>query len=155
MIMDARFDYGDAVRVTRSVRNDGTFPGRNTGELLVRKGRIGYVQDIGVFLQDQVIYSVHFLDNGRIIGCRDQELIGADEPWVDSKFDFRDKVKTTKNLAIEGEIKAQIGDIGEVLQVIKDDPERIIYHVAFGGDILAVPESSLDAHELKQDGAIS
>ena len=30
-----RWDYGDAVRVTRNVRNDGTFPGVPTGDLLV------------------------------------------------------------------------------------------------------------------------
>jgi hypothetical protein len=74
-----RWDYGDAVRVTRNVRNDGTFPGVPTGDLLVRRGRIGHVRDVGTFLQDQIIYSVHFLAEGRLVGCREDELVGVDE----------------------------------------------------------------------------
>jgi hypothetical protein len=79
-----RWDYGDAVRVTRNVRNDGTFPGAAVGDLLVRRGRIGHVRNVGTFLQDQIIYAVHFLDEERIVGCREEELIGLDEA-VDRK----------------------------------------------------------------------
>jgi hypothetical protein len=49
------------VRVLRNVRNDGTFPGLNLGAPLVRRGSTGYVCDLGLFLQDQIIYTVHFL----------------------------------------------------------------------------------------------
>lgn len=56
------FDYEDAVRVTRTIRDDGSFPGKSRGDVLIRKGAIGYVRDIGTFLQDQVIYQVHFLN---------------------------------------------------------------------------------------------
>jgi len=153
MLSDARFDFGDAVRVIRSVRNDGTFPGRNTGELLVRKGRVGYIKDMGLFLQDQVIYSVHFLETNRVVGCRDVELIGADEPWVVCKYEYHDKVKSNKILAINGEIKVDIGAIGEVVQVLTETSEQVVYHVNFEGGVFAVPESALDAHELKYDGA--
>ena len=58
--MRPRFEYGEAVRVIRNVRNDGTFPGEPTGRLLIRRGSIGYVRDVGTFLQDQLIYSVDF-----------------------------------------------------------------------------------------------
>ena len=90
--MRPRFDYGDAVRVTRNVRNDGTFPGEDIGKVLVRCGNVGYIQNIGTFLQDQIIYSVHFMGINRVIGCREEELLTEEEPWVQNHFDFRDKV---------------------------------------------------------------
>lgn len=152
MPMDARYDFGDAVRVVRNIRNDGTYPGRTTGELLVRRGRIGYVKDVGVFLQDQVIYSVHFLDINRVVGCREQELIAAEEPWVESAFDHRDKVVATKALAVGGEVKVEPGAIGEVMQVLREAEPGVVYHVAFAAGMFAVPETALAAHELKEDG---
>ena len=81
-MMHTRWQCGDAVRVTRNVRNDGTYPGQPTGAPLIRRGSIGHVIDIGTFLQDQIIYSVHFLDAGRIVGCREEELIDTDAEWV-------------------------------------------------------------------------
>ena len=50
-----RWDYGDAVRVTRNVRNDGTYPGAAVGDLLVRRGRVGHVRNVGTCLQDPII----------------------------------------------------------------------------------------------------
>ena len=50
--MRPRFEYGEEVRVIRNVRNDGTFPGTEIGELLIKRGSIGYVQNIGTFLQE-------------------------------------------------------------------------------------------------------
>ncbi len=94
-----RWDYGDAVRVTRNVRNDGTFPGIHVCELLVRRVSIGPVRSVGTFLQDQIIYSVHFLDEGRVVGCREEELIGLDEPWIESRFEVRQKVRAARALA--------------------------------------------------------
>jgi len=51
-MMDARWDYGESVRLIRNVRNDGTYPGLDPGDFLVRRGSIGYVVDVGTFLQD-------------------------------------------------------------------------------------------------------
>ncbi len=138
-----RFDYGDSVRVTRNVRNDGTFPGSEVGELLVRRGSVGYVQDRGAFLQDQIIYSVHFLGINRIIGCREGELIGADEAWVASRFEFRDKVVCRKALAVEGRVIVEKGARGEIQKVLHDMPGAIHYHVRFPGRTLQVPEAVL------------
>ena len=70
------------MRVIRNLRNDGTFPGYPTGALLVRRGSVGHVRDVGTFLQDQLIYTVHFLDADRLVGCREQELQPADAPWL-------------------------------------------------------------------------
>ena len=151
MLMDAKYAFGDAVRVIRNVRNDGTFPGRHAGELLVRRGRVGYVKDMGVFLQDQVIYSVHFVDINRVVGCREQELIAAEAPWVESAFDHRDRVIAVKALTIYGETVAEIGEIGEVVSVLRDVPDGVVYHVAFAAGVYAVPETALAPHELKED----
>jgi nitrogen fixation protein NifZ len=103
--MRPRWTLGDAVRVTRNVRNDGTFPASNTGDLLVRRGRIGHVRDVGTFLQDQIIYSVHFLDEGRVVGCREEELIDIDEAWIENRFEVRQRVRAARALAIRGEVR--------------------------------------------------
>ncbi len=147
-----RFDYGDPVRVTRNVRNDGTYPGLDTGTLLVRGGSVGYVRNVGTFLQDQIIYSVHFLESDRLVGCREEELIAGDAPWVPSRFEFRDKVAAAKRLAVFGEVVAEPGDPGEVLRVVRDLPQGVVYHVRFPGRTLAVPESALaPAADAKSD----
>lgn len=139
---EQRFDYGDRVRVTRNVRNDGTYPGMEIGDLLIRRGSVGNVVEMGTFLQDQVIYTVHFLDQGRMVGCRVEELIPADAPWNPSHFEFRDKVKCTLDLAIRGEIIVSKGTEGEILKVLRD-LSPLQYHVRFPGITLQVPESSL------------
>jgi len=140
---EGRFDYGEAVRLTRNVRNDGTYPGCDPGFLLVRRGSVGHIVNVGTFLQDQVIFTVHFLNNGRMVGCRLEELISADEPWNPSRFEFRDKVVCKMDLAVNGQVILEKGSDGEVLKVIRDDA-RIQYHVSFGGRLLQIPESALD-----------
>ena len=50
--MKTRFQIGDEVRVIRPIRNDGTFPGMNKGQLLIRRGSVGVVEDIGTFLTE-------------------------------------------------------------------------------------------------------
>jgi nitrogen fixation protein NifZ len=140
-----RFEIGKVVRVIRNVRDDGTFGGTEIGDLLIRRGSTGHVQTIGTFLQDQIIYSVHFLNEDKIVGCREEELIGEDEPWVPSKYEFRDKVTCNKMLAIDGEVIVEKDAQGEVLKVLRDMPGGVQYHVRFPGRTLQVPEGVLDA----------
>lgn len=73
-----RFGYGDKVRARKVVRNDGTFPGREIGEVLVRKGEVGYVASIGTFLQQFYIYGVDFVDRGCVVGMKARELESAE-----------------------------------------------------------------------------
>ncbi|MDD4881059.1 MAG: nitrogen fixation protein NifZ [Gallionellaceae bacterium] len=150
-----RFEYGDEVRVTRNVRNDGTYPGMVTGNLLVRRGSVGYVMNVGTFLQDQLIYTVNFLDQGRIVGCREEELLDAAEPWTPSKFETREKVRAQLTLAVGGEVLVPAGTEGEVMRVVRDDDTGVQYHVHFpGGHVLQVPErvlASLVEHD-EQEG---
>lgn len=141
--MEHGFENGQAVRVIRNVRNDGTYPGMKTGDLLVRRGSVGYVRDKGTFLQDQVIYSVHFLDIGKIVGCREQELIDAEAPWIPSRFEFREKVMSRCPLSVSGEIVVGAGEVGEVVKVLRED-DGVAYHVLFpSGRVFLLPESTL------------
>ncbi|MGR9037726.1 MAG: nitrogen fixation protein NifZ [Gammaproteobacteria bacterium] len=137
-----RFDFGEAVRVTRNVRNDGTYPGMAVGDLLIRRGSVGHVIEMGTFLQDQVIYTVHFLEQGRMVGCRAEELIPAEAVWNPSLFEFRDKVKCRVDLGIQGNVIVNKGSEGEILKVLRDTTP-LLYHVRFPGITLQVPETVL------------
>ena len=143
--MHSRWDLGDSVRVLRNVRNDGTYCGAATGELLVRRGSVGAVVDIGTFLQDQIIYSVHFLDDDRIVGCREEELADAAEPWIASLFESREWVRAGRALSLGSALCVPCGALGQVLRVVRQD-DAAVYHVHFDclpGRVLAVPESAL------------
>lgn len=146
-MINARWDFGAPVRLTRNVRNDGTYPGLDTGAPLVRRGSIGYVVDVGTFLQDQIIYSINFLDEDKIVGCREEELIDADEPWTPSRFEFREKVQSAKGLSVGGEVLVKRGAVGEVIKVIRDAPGGVAYHIHFDsllGRLLQIPEDALE-----------
>ncbi|PPC90117.1 MAG: nitrogen fixation protein NifZ [Methylobacter sp.] len=112
---EGRFEYGQSVRVTRNIRNDGTF------------------------LQDQGILTVHFLSHGGMLGCRPEELISADEPWNPSRFEFRDKVVCKTDLVVQGNILFPQETEGEVYKILRED-KLIQYPVAFPSSrILHVP----------------
>jgi nitrogen fixation protein NifZ len=72
------FRPGERVRATRHVKNDGTYPLKEIGEVLVKKGDVGYVRDIGTFLQQFYIYSVEWVDRGTLVGMRARELMSLD-----------------------------------------------------------------------------
>jgi nitrogen fixation protein NifZ len=147
-IDEGRFEFGEAVRVTRNVRNDGTYPGMEVGELLVRRGSVGNVVEKGTFLQDQVIFTVHFLDQGRMVGCRLEELIPADAHWNPSRFEFRDQVICNIDLGIQGNIIVEKGSQGEVLKILRE-LSPIQYHIRFPGRTLQVPETVLQPADPK------
>jgi nitrogen fixation protein NifZ len=68
------FNYGDKVRAKRMIRNDGTYAGREIGDVLVNKGDEGYVVSIGTFLQQFYIYGVEFFVSGNRVGMKRKEL---------------------------------------------------------------------------------
>lgn len=149
--MRPRFDYGAEVRVLRNLRNDGTFPGVATGVLLVRRGSTGFVRDVGTFLQDQIIYSVHFLSEDRIVGCREEELQPADAPWLPNRFEFRERVVARLALGRQGQVLVPQGSVGEVQKILRGEADgqpagQVAYHVLFpDANPLVVPESALAA----------
>lgn len=68
------FRYGERVSAKRTVRNDGTYAGKEIGDILVRKGEEGVVVSIGTFLQQFYIYGVEFLESGNRVGMKRREL---------------------------------------------------------------------------------
>jgi nitrogen fixation protein NifZ len=81
--------------------------------------------------------------DNRIVGCRENELIPADAPWVPSRFEVRDKVVAQLSLAVKGDTLVAPGDQGEILKVLRDAPAGILYHVRFSQRTFEVPESAL------------
>jgi nitrogen fixation protein NifZ len=73
-----QFEMGEKIRVCKLIRNDGTFPGKEIGEHLAKKGDTGYVVGIGTFLQTYYIYAVHFIEKGYVVGCRAKEMETAE-----------------------------------------------------------------------------
>ncbi|MCC5657888.1 nitrogen fixation protein NifZ [Nostoc sp. XA010] len=73
------FEIGQKVRVRKLLKNDGTFPGKEVGQVLVNKGDIGYIASIGTYLQTSYIYAVHFLETGFVVGCMKKELESVEE----------------------------------------------------------------------------
>jgi len=72
------FEYGEKVRSRYVVRNDGSYRGKQIGEVLVKKGEVGYVISIGTFLQQFYIYGVEFLGSGHRVGMKRRELESAE-----------------------------------------------------------------------------
>jgi nitrogen fixation protein NifZ len=73
------FEYGQKVQAKKYVRNDGTFPGKEIGDIIVSKGDVGYVTSIGTFLQQFYIYGIDFYELGYRVGMRGKELELIDE----------------------------------------------------------------------------
>jgi nitrogen fixation protein NifZ len=68
------FAFGEKVKAKRTIRNDGTYAGKEIGEVLAKKGEEGYVVSIGTFLQQFYIYGVEFLESGNRVGMKRKEL---------------------------------------------------------------------------------
>ncbi|MBO0752873.1 MAG: nitrogen fixation protein NifZ [Bradyrhizobiaceae bacterium] len=68
------FAFGEKVKAKRTIRNDGTYAGKDIGEVLAKKGEIGYVTSIGTFLQQFYIYGVEFTESGNRVGMKRKEL---------------------------------------------------------------------------------
>jgi len=73
-----RFAMGERVVSRVAVRNDGTYNGKDIGEVLVTKGEVGFVRSIGTFLQQFYIYAVEFTASGHRVGMRARELCTLD-----------------------------------------------------------------------------
>ena len=73
-----RFAFGERVVSRFVVRNDGTYPGRDIGAVLVNRGDVGYVASVGTFLQQFYIYAVDFVATGCRVGMKGRELVSLD-----------------------------------------------------------------------------
>ena len=146
--MNANFDYGEKVRVIKNIRNDGTFMGSDRGELIIRRGSEGYIKGVGKFLQDQVIYQVHFMEQGCTVGCRESELADLDAPWVARLFERGDHIIALQPLSSEGKVIVEEGSKGTILG-LKDEIKPLVYRVSFvqenelNMNAWLIPESAL------------
>lgn len=71
---DPAFEAGDKVRAVRAVRNDGTYPGVAMGHFLIQDGDVGYVKNVGTYLNRFYVYAIDFVDRGIMVGMRRHEL---------------------------------------------------------------------------------
>ena len=76
--MKPAFDLGDTVTATKVLRDDGTYPepGSTVGAVLVPSGARGEILNVGLYLQEHIVYAVAF-GNGRVVGCLESELAPA------------------------------------------------------------------------------
>ena len=82
---EAKFCQGQKVKLLEDIVNDGTYPLAPIGSIMMKKDAIGYIKDMGEFLQVIRVYEVHFFGTDmdiEIIGCREHEL-EAMEDYVD------------------------------------------------------------------------
>ena len=96
-----RFDFGERVACRTVVRNDGTFPGRDIGAVLVNRGDVGYVRSIGTFLQQYYIYTVEWIATGHQVGMRAKELCTLDDLPEEVLALFADRLEDIKALGRE------------------------------------------------------
>lgn len=97
LVNPPKFDYGQKVYSTKYVRNDGTFPGREVGDILVSKGDVGYVTSIGTFLQQFYIYGIDFYELGYRVGMRGKELKLVEEATEDSATNDHEIIESERN----------------------------------------------------------
>jgi nitrogen fixation protein NifZ len=93
-----RFKFGERVVSRTTIRNDGTFNGKDIGDVLVTKGDVGYITSIGTFLQQFYIYAVEFTAHGYKVGMRAKELMTLDNLPEDIVAQLGDKAKELRQL---------------------------------------------------------
>lgn len=70
----AKYDWGQRVRATSDLFNDGSFPDQPADALLVRAGDAGEIIQIGAHVETETpIYLVEFSEH-RIVGCLEDEI---------------------------------------------------------------------------------
>ena len=71
-----KYEYGQRVRATADLLNDGSFPDAPEDSLLVAAGSEGEILKIGTHVElEQLVYLVEFGD--RVIGCFEAEIAPA------------------------------------------------------------------------------
>ena len=76
------FKPSEKVRSTQACEERRHLSGQGDRRESRRKGDVGYVRDIGVFLQQFYIYAVDFADRAVVVGMRGKELASVDNPPV-------------------------------------------------------------------------
>jgi nitrogen fixation protein NifZ len=104
LVNQPKFDYGQKVYSKKYVRNDGTFPGREIGDILVSKGDVGYVTSIGTFLQQFYIYGIDFYELGYRVGMRGKELALVEDALEDDAEEYLDESEVEAEETMKSEM---------------------------------------------------
>lgn len=102
-----RFGFGARVIARSLIRNDGTYTGKDIGEVLVNRGDVGYVVSVNTFLQQFYIYAVDFVESGCRVGMRAKELCTLDNLPEDVLAGLGARAASL------GKIGARVRDAGE------------------------------------------
>lgn len=151
-MLNPKYEYGTQVRLNCNIRNDGSFGDNLKGKCLMRRGSVGYVRDAGLFLQEHVVYQVHFIEHNQIIGCKESELILASEPWTDNAFEYGDRVALTLPLTMAEQRIAEAGDPVMIIAVQREnegETQKILYRIQINEHDVMVPERALAALEVE------
>jgi nitrogen fixation protein NifZ len=143
-MLNPKFEYGSEVRLISNIRNDGSFDGSLKGKCLMRRGSTGFVRHAGYYLQDQVVYQIHFLESNQIIGCKETELVSASLPWTMNAFEYGDSVCLTIPLKMNDQLIAQPGDDVSIIAVQRET-DAIEYRIQLNDLDIVVPERALAA----------
>jgi nitrogen fixation protein NifZ len=74
---EAKFEWGQRVRATTDLFNDGSFPEQPADALLVKAGDAGEIVQIGAHVETETpIYLVEFGDR-KVVGCLAEEIAPA------------------------------------------------------------------------------
>jgi nitrogen fixation protein NifZ len=69
-----RYDWGQRVRATADLVNDGSYPDRADDELLVKAGDTGEIVNVGAHVETEtIVYLVEFSPQ-LVIGCLEDEI---------------------------------------------------------------------------------
>ncbi len=104
------YDVGDVVMAAKALRNDGTYPDPaiSIGEILVEEGTRGQVINVGLYLQEHIVYAIAF-ENGRIVGALERELTTVEDAAHEESGDAQPAAKTTAaGAAAEGSAPAAV-----------------------------------------------
>ena len=143
MLLRPKYEYDTEVRVIRNIRHDTYGPDSRKGELLVERGTTGFIRHSGVFQQDQIIYQVHFLETNQIVGCRETELIPAEDYWVQNLFEAGDMALLNINLSYESSQIASKFDQVTIMGIDRSDQDNILYRIAINEIDFDIPERAL------------
>jgi nitrogen fixation protein NifZ len=69
----ARFQTGEEIRSLTPIANDGSYPHKDVGEVLVRSGDAGIVRESWCFL-GEVYYTVEFVTQAAFVIMRGREM---------------------------------------------------------------------------------
>ncbi len=71
----AKYEWGQRVRTSVDLYNDGSFPGSAEGELLAANGDAGEIVNVGMHTESNTpVYLVEF-PGSRVVGCLEEEIV--------------------------------------------------------------------------------